>query len=181
VFGYYPGMRRDQRGGARFLLVRHALAVSKQKWSDADEARPLNREGLRQSRGLVRTLRDFGVSRLLSSPAVRCQMTLTPASQELFVPIAFRDALAVGAPVTDLLSLLDSESVENAALCTHGETFAALSRAWAVTWTGASAAPDLTDTAKGGSWIIRNYGSASASAEYLGVPATEPVSLHLAT
>jgi len=174
-------MRRNQGGRAGFLLVRHAVAVGKQKWSDLDEARPLNREGLRQSHDLVRTLRQFGVRRLLSSPTVRCQMTLAPASEEMLVPIAFRDALAIGAPVGDLLSLLDSEIVENAALCTHGETFAALSRAWAATWAGTSAAPDLADTPKGGAWIIRNYGSASASAKYLGVPATEPAGLRLAT
>jgi 8-oxo-dGTP diphosphatase len=170
-------MRRDHRGGAGFVLVRHAVAVSKQKWADADEMRPLNREGVLQAHGLVRTLSEFGVSRLLSSPTVRCRMTLAPASEELLTPIGLRDALGVGAPVTDLLSLLDSEAVENAALCTHGETFAALSRGWASTWAGASEAPDLTHTPKGGSWIIENYGTASASARYLGVPAPEPAGL----
>jgi phosphohistidine phosphatase SixA len=158
-----------------FVLVRHGVAIKKQKWQGADEERPLNGRGLRQAQELVGLLSTLGVTRLLSSPTQRCWMTLAPAADELAVPITFSDALAVGAPIAELLALLDSPGVENAALCTHGETFAALSRAWAATWPGDSAGPDLSDTPKGGSWVIENYGTASVSARCLDEP---PIRAH---
>jgi hypothetical protein len=107
-------------------------------------------------------------------------MTVAPASEKLSVRIVLSEALAVGAPVRDLLTLLDSAAIENLALCTHGETLAALSREWAATWPGASAPQNLSDTPKGGSWVIENYGTLAASARYLGVPETNQGLLPLA-
>lgn len=153
-----------------FVLVRHGVAVKKRRWLGTDEERPLNGRGLRQAQELVGLLCTLGVTRLLSSPTQRCWMTLSPSSEELAVPIAFTEALAVGAPVSVLLALLDSAGVENAALCSHGETFSALSRAWTTTWPGSSAPPDLTETPKGGSWLIERYGTAAAEARSLNVP-----------
>jgi phosphohistidine phosphatase SixA len=158
-----------------FVLVRHGVAVKKQKWNGADEERPLNGRGLRQAHDLVGLLSTLGVTRLLSSPTQRCWMTLAPASVELALPVTFTQALAAGAPVAELLALLDSAGALNAALCTHGETFTALSRAWASSWAGTSAAPDLTGTPKGGSWLIGNYGTADAAARCLDEP---PIRAH---
>jgi phosphohistidine phosphatase SixA len=153
-----------------FVLVRHGVAIKKQKWQGADEERPLNGRGLRQAQDLVGLLSTLGVTRLLSSPTQRCWMTLAPAANELAAPIAFSDALGAGAPITDLFVLLDSTFVDNAALCTHGETFSALSRAWATDWPGVSAPPDLRNTPKGGSWVIENYGTAAATARCVDEP-----------
>jgi phosphohistidine phosphatase SixA len=171
VCGFTDGRRRC----AVFVLVRHGVAVKKQRWHGADEERPLNGRGLRQAQELVGVLSTLGVTRLLSSPTQRCWMTLAPASNELAVPIDFSEALAAGAPVADLLRLLDSPSVENAALCTHGETFSALSRAWAATWPGASTAPDLSATPKGGCWVVEDYGTAAAAARCVDEP---PIRAH---
>lgn len=162
-----------------FVLVRHAVAVNKQKWSSADRLRPLTGTGLRQSQGLVVQLVELGVTRLLCSPTERCRMTLVPTSDELSLPIASSNALGVEAPVSDLLVLLGSAASDGAALCTHGETFAALSRAWAADWPGESERPDLTATPKGGSWLIERYGTAAASARRLAMPATDQAPLRL--
>jgi len=157
-----------------FILVRHAVAVAKQKWDGADRLRPLISRGTHQSHDLVPLLTRHGVTRLLSSPAVRCRSTLTPASTELGVPVETRDALGVNAPIDGLLALLDSAEVENAALCTHGETFASLFGSWSRRWPDGSVPPDLAHTPKGGSWVIENYGSAGMSARYLGVSSGHP-------
>lgn len=164
-----------------FILVRHAVALSKQRWSGPDHARPLNRRGLQQSDDLVALLADYGVTRLLSSPAVRCRRTLAPLSEVLRVPVESVDALAVNAPVAGLLNLLGSSDVDRAALCTHGETFAALSRAWMSTWAGEPGAPDLGNTPKGGCWVIENYSTAGGSGRYLGLSVGTPSALRLAT
>lgn len=150
-----------------FILVRHAVAVNKQRWSGADHLRPLNRRGLQQSEDLVALLAEHGVTRLLSSPALRCRRTLAPTSEMLSMTVESIDALGVNAPVAGLLDLLGSAEVDHAALCTHGEMFAALSRAWRNTWAGESGAPDLANTPKGGSWAVEDYNTPAVSARYL--------------
>src|SRR4051812_442509 len=65
---------------AVFVLVRHAHAGSKKQWSGPDHERPLSRRGQEQARDLAGVLAGLGVTRLLSSPALRCRETLQPAS-----------------------------------------------------------------------------------------------------
>jgi len=150
-----------------FILIRHAVAVSKQGWFGEDRVRPLTAGGMQQSEALVTMLAAHGIARLLTSPTVRCESTLAPASNALSVPIEPIEALAVHASVAGLLDVLASPALEQAALCTHGETFAALSRAWGSSWTGASRAPDLADTPKGGSWVIQDYNTTAATARFV--------------
>jgi 8-oxo-dGTP diphosphatase len=148
------------------VLVRHAHAGSKRGWSGPDAERPLSPRGRAQAQELAALLVDLGVTRLLSSPAVRCRQSLAPASEQLWVPIEPIDVLAADAPVDPLLRLLASPEVQGAALCTHGETLRALSSAWEPEWrslTG-SRAPDLSGTRKGESWVVEGYGTSSATA-----------------
>jgi phosphohistidine phosphatase SixA len=151
-----------------FILVRHALALNKQRWSGPDRARPLSRRGVQQSEVLVSLLASQDVTRLLTSPAERCRLTLLPASEKLGIPIEPVGALAVNAPIGELLDLLGSSEVDHAALCTHGEMFAALSREWGINWTSEFGPPDLATTPKGGCWVIEGYNTGTASARYLG-------------
>jgi phosphohistidine phosphatase SixA len=147
------------------VLVRHAHAGSKRRWPGPDEERPLSPRGRAQALHLAALLADLGVTRLLSSPALRCRQTLAPASEALWVPVEPLEALSPEAPVDGLLRLLESPRTRGAALCTHGETLHALSRAWEPAWrqvTG-SPPPDLSGTAKGACWVIEQYGTPQAS------------------
>ena len=60
------------------MLVRHPRAVSKREWAGPDLLRPLDDVGERQAMGLVDTLADTPIRRLVSSPALRCVQTLEP-------------------------------------------------------------------------------------------------------
>jgi phosphohistidine phosphatase SixA len=142
-----------------FVLVRHAHAGSKRRWSGPDEERPLSPRGLSQAREIARLLRDVGVTRLLSSPTVRCRQTLVPASEELWVPIEPVDALGADASGEALLDLLSSPGVNGAALSTHGETLETLAKAWrsSLPAEAVAAVPDLSATPKGGSWLVEHY------------------------
>jgi phosphohistidine phosphatase SixA len=154
-----------------FVLVRHAHAGSKRRWPGADEERPLSRRGQSQALEVARLLHEVGVTRLLSSPTTRCRQSLVPASEALWVPIEPTDVLAVDAPIELLGELLTSPEVDGAALCTHGETLRALSQAWAPSWreaAGPPPPPDLSGTPKGGCWLVEHYGTARASARFLG-------------
>jgi 8-oxo-(d)GTP phosphatase len=60
------------------LLVRHAKAMLRKHWSGDDQQRRLSGRGRRQAIELIPVLEAYGVSRLVSSPAVRCAETLAP-------------------------------------------------------------------------------------------------------
>ncbi len=80
----------DRQGAARakrrrieptLYLVRHARAENRERWNEPDAERPLTRRGLEQSRVIAGHLGDLGerpLSRVLSSPAVRCRQTVAP-------------------------------------------------------------------------------------------------------
>ena len=54
------------------LLVRHADAGNKQRWDGPDSLRPLSANGHAEAAGLVVRLEDYPISRVLSSPTLRC-------------------------------------------------------------------------------------------------------------
>ncbi|NLE97797.1 MAG: NUDIX hydrolase [Propionibacterium sp.] len=60
------------------LLVRHGKAMLRKHWSGNDQSRRLAGRGRRQAVELIPLLEAYGVSRLVSSPAVRCFETLEP-------------------------------------------------------------------------------------------------------
>ncbi len=71
----------DRVGGLHtwpLILVRHAHAVPRKKWSGDDWLRPLSIRGERQADDLVDTLRAYDVRRLVSSTSTRCTRTLMP-------------------------------------------------------------------------------------------------------
>jgi broad specificity phosphatase PhoE len=102
-------------------LVRHAHAGKKSAWLGPDLARPLSPEGRGQAAGLVDQLAGREVSRLLSSPAVRCLQTLRPLAARLGLPIEPVERLGVAAAGDDVLELLAGPALQRAVVCTHGE------------------------------------------------------------
>jgi phosphohistidine phosphatase SixA len=109
-------------------LVRHAHAGSQKRWSGSDHDRPLSVRGQEQADGLLVTLGDHPVARILSSPTVRCQHTVLPLSHHRGVPIELASSLAVQAPVERLLELVLDASMAMAVLCGHGEQLRGLLR-----------------------------------------------------
>lgn len=123
------------------FLVRHAIAVPRRSWPDDDLSRPLDARGKAQSLGLVEQLASVKVSRVLSSPAVRCVDTVTPFAAAQGLVAEVEDDLFEGhghrattlvqgflAQQSDPSDQTDSDIV----LCSHGdvipEVLAALER-----------------------------------------------------
>jgi 8-oxo-dGTP pyrophosphatase MutT (NUDIX family)/phosphohistidine phosphatase SixA len=68
----------EQPATTPLILVRHAKAMDRKDWSRKDWLRPLNSRGRRQAKLLAPMLAAYGVTRLVSSTASRCQTTVEP-------------------------------------------------------------------------------------------------------
>jgi phosphohistidine phosphatase SixA len=102
-------------------LVRHAHAGDKHAWTGPDGLRPLSDPGRRESHGLLTQLRDYRITRILSSPAVRCLQTVEPLARRRGVPIETAETLGVDADPDGLVALLLDPAAAEAVLCSHGE------------------------------------------------------------
>lgn len=100
-------------------LVRHAKAGPR-TLGPHDRQRPLSRDGSEQARNLMTHLIEVPVSRLLSSPFVRCRQTLEPLAETTGLSIADSPTLIEGMPFEPVLSLL-KELPDHAVLCSHGD------------------------------------------------------------
>lgn len=107
-------------------LVRHAKAGSRSKWEGPAERRPVSKPGRRQSIAIADALAAAGVTKIITSPHVRCRQTIEPLAGRTAVPIDVAEALAEGAPLDGSLVLVDKVIAETAVLCTHGDVLAAL-------------------------------------------------------
>lgn len=113
-----------------FVLLRHAHAVAKRAWDGRDLDRPLSEQGLRQAQALVGSLSGMPLRRLLASPALRCVQTLEPLAHHLDLAIETSSLLARESEAPLVAQLAEDPRSEDALLCTHGETLAALFRHW---------------------------------------------------
>ena len=107
-------------------VVRHARAGSRSAWKGPDDLRPLTKAGRRQAEALVDVLSGEGVTRIVSSPYVRCRQTVEPLAQVLRLPVDLSDALTEGAPLREVLRLVEKVSDEQTVLCGHGDEIRAL-------------------------------------------------------
>lgn len=60
------------------VIVRHAKAQSRSSWPGEDSSRPLDSRGHDRAKALVPILTTFGVTRVVTSPSVRCLDTVLP-------------------------------------------------------------------------------------------------------
>jgi phosphohistidine phosphatase SixA len=97
------------------VLLRHASAGDRDTWEGDDRLRPLDKRGRKQAEKLRDRLLAAGVSRVLSSPYVRCVQTVEP----LGLDIELDERLAEGAARKQTLALL--AGLNGAVACTHGD------------------------------------------------------------
>jgi phosphohistidine phosphatase SixA len=108
------------------LLVRHAHAGDKRHWSGPDTERPLSIRGWSQAEGLLDSLADFRVERLLTSPSLRCRQALLPLAAALDLDLESVDELGTHGDPDQLFDLLAARDSDGAVLCTHGEVLGEL-------------------------------------------------------
>ena len=153
------------------FLVRHADAKSRANWPHPDDTRPLTRKGQHQAEGLVDLLRDRTVSRVLSSPAVRCVETVVPLTNKLGLEVEETDALFEGADASTAYDLVCRSAGEkgDTVLCTHGDLVPELLR---LAGRDGLSVQDTPRWPKGSTWAIEGDGQHFTRARYL--PPPEP-------
>jgi 8-oxo-dGTP diphosphatase len=107
-------------------LLRHARAGRRSTWRAEDDLRPLTKVGRRQAEAVVDLLWGADIRRIVSSPYVRCRQSVEPLAAQLRLPVDLADALAEGAPLHEILRLVEKVADEDTLLCTHGDVVEAL-------------------------------------------------------
>jgi 8-oxo-dGTP diphosphatase len=147
-------------------LVRHAKAGTRAQWVGPDEVRPLTAKGRHQADLLAARYAGIPVSRVLSSPYLRCVQTVEPLARQARRTVEPLDSLAEGrpfAPVLELLALLPDHAV----LCSHGDlipdVIAALQRRGTVV-------EGPVDWRKGVTWVLERDGESVVCARSVAPP-----------
>jgi 8-oxo-(d)GTP phosphatase len=125
-------------GPPPLLFVRHASAGDREDWDGDDRLRPLDEMGRRQSEELVERLEPYEITRIVSSPFVRCVQTVEPLGAERGLELETSNALAEGAGAERVLRLLEALAGSPAVLCGHGPEMT----------------PLLGKTKKGATWVL---------------------------
>jgi phosphohistidine phosphatase SixA len=102
------------------VLVRHGVAGDRATWDGDDRLRPLDARGRRQAQALPGALAGLPMTRILTSPYVRCVQTVEPLAAAIGVEVEESAALAEGAARAGVLALLAATGA-GAVLCTHGD------------------------------------------------------------
>lgn len=151
------------------LLVRHAKAGEREKWDGPDHLRPLSKKGLAQAARLADELAGHGVTRVVSSPYVRCVETVEPLARALGLGVEESDGLAEGASADHIAGLLHALRNETAVLCTHGDVIPTLLDFLARR--DGLRLPPAFPCAKGSTWVLHAGGDGRYTrAEYLPAP-----------
>jgi len=135
-------------------LVRHAKAGSRSGWVGPDEARPLSKGGREQAQGLKRALAAFPVTRILSSPYVRCVDTMEPLAAKLGLTVERTVLLAEEQDARAVIELMASLP-DHAVLCSHGDLIPAVIDALQARGLALEGDPDYR---KGATWVIDRDG-----------------------
>lgn len=107
-------------GRTSLLVVRHTMAGERRQWKGDDRGRPLSKRGWRQAEALVDQLAPYAVTRIISSPYVRCVQTVEPLAAARGLSVEIDERLTEGKSLKKTLKLvktLDSGTV----LCSHGD------------------------------------------------------------
>jgi phosphohistidine phosphatase SixA len=102
------------------LLIRHASAGDRDDWVGDDLPRPLDVRGRGQASRLPELLGDYEITRVLSSPAVRCVQTVEPLARSRGLDIEVRQELSEEQQGEAGAALVRSLVGGQTALCVHG-------------------------------------------------------------
>jgi broad specificity phosphatase PhoE len=144
-------------------LLRHAHAGNKRAWQGPDTLRPLSGAGRREANGLPAQLRDYPITRIVSSPTARCLETVEPLARQRGLQVERADVLGVDADPDGLVALLLDPAASKAVLCTHGELIGtALKRLVGPDHNG-----DSLSWPKGSTWVLDVAGGQVQQSRYL--------------
>ncbi len=110
----------------RVYLVRHAHAGTRRDWKGDDHQRPLSKKGKIQAKRVRKLLSTVPITRVASSPYIRCLQTVHPIAAALHLEIDQEAALAEDATPADALKLIKQSRARTVVMCTHRQLIAEL-------------------------------------------------------
>ena len=150
-------------------LIRHAKAKNRQRWTEPDHLRPLAKTGRWQAGALPEHFANAELSRLVSSPSLRCVQTLEPLAESRDLPVETADDLAEGSSGGGALELMLSVCADGpAAFCTHADVM--LDALEALGAAGVRLG-DQFEFAVAGTWVLEIGERMYVAGEYLPPPA----------
>jgi phosphohistidine phosphatase SixA len=150
----------------KLYVVRHGHAGGRSAWAGPDDERPLTRRGRKQAAGIADQLSAVGLSRLVSSPAMRCMQTLEPLADRLGLRVTADDRLLEGAGADEALALAAELSKERtaAAMCSHGDVIPEMLR---ILNAGTTRFKDPLMWPKGSIWVLTRDGQRWGKGRYI--------------
>lgn len=104
------------------LLVRHAKAGDRDAWPGPDDTRPLTPGGQAQAEALIDVLAGFDITRVLTSPYLRCHQTVAPLAAARGLAVEGSGDLAEGqGPAGLALVRRLVGQPGHTVLCSHGD------------------------------------------------------------
>lgn len=148
-------------------LVRHAKAGVRDEWEGPDHLRPLTKSGLKQAEVLADRLEAFSITRIFSSPHVRCLETVEPIARRLGLRVVLSDALAEGADPTVARAFLEESAQSATIACSHGDVISAVMERFAEAGVVVEGEPRWE---KGSVWALETDGSRVHAARAMPAP-----------
>ncbi|MGH2686780.1 MAG: SixA phosphatase family protein [Actinomycetota bacterium] len=148
-------------------LVRHADAGARREWHQPDDLRTLTARGRREADAAARWLGERPVTRILSSPALRCRETVQPLAERLGLEVGLERALLEGAPLQDAVALVRAVAGGDVVVCSHGDVIPDV-----LSWLmgkGMRTGPDRR-CQKGSIWVLEADGAEFVRGEYVPPP-----------
>lgn len=152
------------------LVVRHATAGSKSRFSGDDTKRPLDKKGRAQAEALLGQLLAFGATDVYAADRVRCHQTVEPLAQELGVDIRDEPALTEEAyaknPKRARRRILEIAAQNGTpAICTQGKVIPDLIEWWC---DRDGVRPDKSRNRKGSTWVLSLSEGKLVAADHIG-------------
>src|SRR5262245_2533 len=153
----------------RLYVIRHSAAGNRSEWHRSDDLRPLSNKGRRQAAAIADTLASAGITRLLSSPSIRCVQSLEPLPERVGCKVETVQRLAEGSAGELALPLADElrPKADAVPLCSHGDVIPDMLRILKAT-TARIKEPLLWP--KGSTWVVTWDSGRWSKARYIPPP-----------
>ena len=118
------------------LIVRHAEARKRRTWRRDDIQRPLTAEGGRDAKSLVPVFAAYGITRVVTSDAVRCIETMLPYVNSHRVKVHLDPGISEERVTEKALKKIATKALESRkrlAICTHRPVIPSLCAALGIT------------------------------------------------
>ncbi len=148
----------------KIYLVRHARAVPRKEWRGDPLLRPLSEEGRQQAEALAEQLGSAGISRILASPALRCQQSVESLAAATGVDAEVDERLAEGETVQRMLELMPAFDEGAVLYCTHLPLITALLELFELP---EDESDERVPCRKGSIWALEGPGYTPTCARYL--------------